>query len=76
MSGAITVRALATLAGFAPPGGRLDIGPDDTVGRVAARLGLDLSLVGTVLLNDRPAEPGTRLAPGDTLVCIPPITGG
>ncbi len=76
MTGEITVRALATLAGFAPPGGRLAVGPGETVGRVAARLGLDLAAVGTTLVNDRPAGPDTGLAPGDGLVFIPPITGG
>lgn len=72
----IVVRALASLAGFVPPDGRLGVSPGETAGAVAARLGLDPAAIGTILINDRPAEADTALAPGDTLLFIPPITGG
>lgn len=72
----IVVRALASLAGFAPPGGRLTVSPGETVGAVAARLGFDPAAIGTILVNDRPAEADTPITPGDTVLFIPPITGG
>ncbi len=76
MSPDITVRALADLARFAPPDGRLEIASGETVGAVAARLGLDPARIGTALVGGRPVEPTTPLSPGDELVFVPPITGG
>lgn len=76
MTGTITVRALASLASFAPPGGTLSISPGETAGQVAGRLGIPWAAVGAVLCNGRPAEPGTPLAPGDVLSLVPPIGGG
>lgn len=76
MASAVTVRALATLAAFAPPGGRLAVAPGETAGSVARRLGLAWDAVGTVLVNGRPAGVDTPLAPGDVVSYVPPITGG
>lgn len=76
MSTTVTVRALATLAKFTPPGGEVPPGPGETVERLAGRLGLALAAVGTVLVNGRPATADTPLSPGDTVSFVPPITGG
>lgn len=76
MSTTVTVRALATLARYAPPGGTLALPDGATVADAALALGLDLEAVGTVLVQGRPAEPDARLAPGDVVSFIPPITGG
>ncbi|MGE4538225.1 MAG: MoaD/ThiS family protein [Desulfovibrio sp.] len=76
MSFSVAVRALATLAAFAPPGGEAEIGPGETVAGLAARLGLPFDAVGTVLVNGRPAGADTPLSPGDTVSFVPPITGG
>lgn len=76
MSRRVTVRALATLAPFAPPGGTLALDPGETVGDVAARLGLDWAAIGTTLVGSRPADRDTLLAPGDVVSFVPPITGG
>ena len=72
----VSVRALASLAAFAPPDGRLDLPPGATVAAAAGALGLPPNDVGTILCNDAPAEADTPLAPGDKLTFIPPITGG
>ncbi|EFL50158.1 thiamine S protein [Solidesulfovibrio fructosivorans JJ]] len=76
MSDTVAVRALATLAGYAPPGGEARIGPGETVAGLAGRLGLPLGAIGTVLVNGRPARAETPLSPGDTVSFVPPITGG
>ncbi|MFU2210986.1 MoaD/ThiS family protein [Solidesulfovibrio sp. C21] len=76
MSFSVAVRALATLAAFAPAGGETAIGPGETIAGLAGRLGLPFDAVGTVLLNGRPAEADTPLSPGDTVSFVPPITGG
>lgn len=72
----VTVRALATLASFAPPGGTLALGPGETVGDVAARLGLDWAAIGTALVGGRPADRDTPLAAGDVVSFVPSIAGG
>ena len=55
MSDTVTIRALATLAPYAPPGGVASIGPGETVGELADRLGIEPEALGTVLVNDAPA---------------------
>jgi molybdopterin converting factor small subunit len=76
MDATVTVRALATLAAFAPPGGKLAVAPGETAGSAARRLGLAWDAIGTVLVNGRPAGADTPLAPGDVVSYVPPITGG
>jgi molybdopterin converting factor small subunit len=76
VNGTVTVRALATLAAFAPPSGTMPLAPGDTAETVAKRLGLDWSAVGTALRNGRPADRDTPLAAGDILSFVPPISGG
>lgn len=72
----VSVRCLATLAGSAPPDGRLELPQSATAGDAADALGLSPEAVGTLLVNAAPAERSTRLAPGDAVSIIPPITGG
>jgi sulfur-carrier protein len=76
MNQTITVRALATLAPFAPAGGTMEFVPGETVGDMLKRCGLDFSQIGTVLQNGHPAEPDALLIAGDVLSLVPPITGG
>ena len=76
MSHTVTVRVLAPLAGTTPGCDRVVFTPGDTVGTLAARLGLAWETVGTVLQNGRPAGAGTLLAADDTISFVPPITGG
>ena len=76
MSDTVSVRALATLAPFAPPGGTASVGPGETAGELADRLGIDAPEIGTVLVNGNPASLETVLAPGDAVTFVPPITGG
>lgn len=72
----VTVRCLATLAGLAPPDGRLDVPTGTTVGDVADALGVAPEAVGSLLVNGAPAERTTPLAPGDAVSIVPPISGG
>ena len=72
----VAVRALATLARHAPPGGTLVLPDGATVRDAAARLGIDWEAVGTVLVGGGPAGPETVLGHGDTVSFVPPITGG
>lgn len=76
MSDTVTVRALATLAPYAPPGGVASIGPGETAGELADRLGLETEAVGVILVNGNPATLETPLSPGDAVSFVPPITGG
>ena len=76
MNETVTVRALAALAAFAPQGGTLAFTPGRTAGDVARELGIDPAAIATVLRNGRPATLDARLAPGDVLSFVPPITGG
>ena len=76
MSETVTVRALATLAPFAPPDGVVAFIPGQTAGDVARGLGIDPGAIATVLRNGRPADLDARLAPDDVLSLVPPITGG
>ena len=76
MSDTVTVRALATLAPYAPPGGVASVGPGETAGELADRLGLEADAVGAVLVNGNPAAMETPLSPGDVVSFVPPITGG
>jgi molybdopterin converting factor small subunit len=76
MNPRVTVRALATLARFAPTGGTMEFVPGETVGDITKRCGLDFSEIGTVLHNGHPAEPDALLTAGDVLSLVPPITGG
>lgn len=79
MNRAVSVRLLAGLArqaGSAPPDGRLELADGETVASLGARCGVDPAAVGTALVNGRPAGPEARLAPGDDVVFVPPITGG
>ena len=76
MSGTVVVRALATLAAFAPPGGTVALVPGETAGDLARRLGMTAEAIGAVLVNGGPAEPQRPLAPGDVVSFVPPITGG
>ena len=76
MSDTVTVRALATLAPYAPPGGVASIGPGETAGELADRLGIEAEALGSVLVNGSPATLQTPLSPGDVVSFVPPITGG
>jgi len=76
VSETVTVRALATLAPFAPPNGVVAFTSGQTAGEVVRGLGIDLAAIATVLRNGRPASLDARLAPGDVLSLVPPITGG
>ena len=76
MTAAVAVRALATLAAFAPPGGTAEIGPGETAGSLADRLGIPAGAIGAILRNGGPAERDTPLSPGDAVSYVPPITGG
>ena len=72
----VTVRCLATLAGKAPPDGRLVLPSGATAGDAADALGLPEEAVAVILQNGAPADRDTRLSPDDTLSFIPPISGG
>jgi sulfur-carrier protein len=72
----IAVRCLASLAGHAPPDGRLTLPSGATAGDAADALGLPADAAAVILRNGAPAERDTRLAPGDALSFVPPITGG
>jgi len=76
MTATVAVRALATLAAFAPPGGTAAIAPGETAGSLADRLGMAPDAIGAILRNGAPADRDTRLAPGDAVSYVPPITGG
>jgi molybdopterin converting factor small subunit len=76
VSDTVTVRALATLAPYAPPGGVASVGPGETVAELVDRLGIEPDALGAVLVNENPATPETPLAPGDVVSLVPPITGG
>ncbi|MHC1790712.1 MoaD/ThiS family protein [Solidesulfovibrio sp.] len=76
MSDTVTIRALATLAPYAPPGGVASIGPGETVGELADRLGLGADDIGVILVNGNPATLEAPLTPGDAVSFVPPITGG
>jgi molybdopterin converting factor small subunit len=73
---AVTVRLLGGLAGAPPPDGRLTLAPGDTVATLTARCGVDPAALGTVLVNGHAAQPDTRLAPGDAVLFLAPISGG
>lgn len=72
----VGVRCLASLAGYAPPDGRLCLAASATVADALRALALPAEEVATVLRNGGPASPDTRLADHDALSFIPPITGG
>ena len=76
MSDTVSVRALATLAPFAPPGGTASVGPGETAGELADRLGIEPEALGSVLVNEAPAGLDTVLSPGSVVSFVPPITGG
>ncbi|KHK01369.1 MoaD/ThiS family protein [Desulfovibrio sp. TomC] len=76
MSDTVTIRALATLAPYAPPGGVASVGPGETAGELADRLGIEGEALGAVLVNGNPATLETPLSPGDVVSFVPPITGG
>lgn len=72
----ITVRCLASLAGQAPPDGRLRLPDGATAGDAADALNLSEAAVVVILRNGAPADRDTPLAPDDILSFIPPISGG
>ena len=43
---------------------------------VVRSLGIPAEMTRIVLVNGRDAEPGQRLAPGDTVAIFPPLMGG
>jgi len=54
----------------------LDLGEGATVDEVVRSLGIPAEMTRIVLVNGRDAEPGQRLAPGDTVAIFPPLMGG
>jgi sulfur-carrier protein len=72
----VTVRCLASLAGQAPPDGRLTLPDGATADDAAKALALSEAGLAVILRNGAPADRDTRLAPDDTLSFVPPISGG
>lgn len=77
----VTVRAfneLKDLTAALPPGGTLELPAGATAAEVLQRLGVPQDRRAYLVLfrNGRPARPNTPLAHGDTLVILPPMTGG
>jgi molybdopterin converting factor small subunit len=58
----------------------VDVAPGETAGALAARLvaesGTSASLPISLAVNESFVESGHRLADGDTLALIPPVSGG
>ena len=73
MSDTVTVRALATLAPYAPPGGVASVGPGETAGELADRLGLEADAIGAVLVNGNPAAMEYSLG---RKLCVPAFQSG
>ncbi len=46
------------------------------MGDLAGRLGIPADLARVVLVNGEDAEPGRRLASGDSVAIFPPLMGG
>lgn len=77
----VEVRLFATLARYLPDdneGGAtsLDVTEGSTVADVASVLGIPADLSRIVLVNDRDADEGRRLASGDVVTLFPPLAGG
>lgn len=73
----VTVRCLASLARYQPRNAVFSL-PGDVrnVAGLMAALNLPASKVTTVLVNAAPADPETRLSPGDAVTLLPTLTGG
>lgn len=77
----VTVRAfneLKDLTAALPPGGALELSAGATVAEVLQRLEVPEDRRSHLVLfrNGRPARLNTPLEDGDTLVILPPMTGG
>jgi molybdopterin converting factor small subunit len=75
------VRLFASLSEYLPPGSQhgaaiLDVPEGSTVSSVARALGIPDEMPSLVLVNERDADLGHRLEPGDVLTMFPALAGG
>lgn len=54
----------------------LEVADEATIATVIEQLGIPAGWARGLFVNERPSEPGDRLASGDRLVLFPPVGGG
>ncbi len=72
----IEVRCFATLAGYSPPGGRMETPEGAVVADVLETLRIPPAEVTIIFINGVHADAGSALKDGDRLGLFPPVGGG
>jgi len=72
----IEVKCFATLSGYAPPGGQIDLPAGQDVAQLIKKLGIPEEEVKIVFVNGKKATLDTKLKDKDRVGIFPAVGGG
>lgn len=73
----VSVRLFSSLSPYRPKDpDNVEVAPGETAAGLASRLGIPAGELGLAFVNGSFVEPEAKLADGDAVLLLPPISGG